>query len=121
MNNARTVQRPVALAHGGRSVLVMVAGTADRSEQLRIVDGSTPEDVTWAKARVRQWRHGSAPGHGGWGRSDGGILEATFLVNVGFFGELYGNGSCHSDVAPIFESTTVLEHPRGPHAFFLLR
>ena len=57
----------------------MVVGRAGRSEQLRIVDGSTPEDVTWARALVsRQWRHGGAPGHGGWGR----LAEVTQAATV---------------------------------------
>ena len=58
----------------------MVAGTADRSDLLRIVDGKHSRGVTWARALVsRQWRHDGAPGHGGWGRRAQRDPEATFL------------------------------------------
>ena len=69
----------------------MVVGGASVCEQLRIVDGSTPVVVTWAHTLVsRQWRHGGAPGHGGWGRLTDVNRPATFylihLIKMWFVG-----------------------------------
>ena len=104
----------------------MVAGATDHCEQLRIVDGSTPEDVTWARALVsRQWRRGGAPGHGGWGRwLARRTPEATFCKFCGFCGEVlerliaFAIGSFTVLVCPSqIGRTTVLEQPRAPQAF----
>ena len=55
------------------------------------MDGSTPEVVTWVHTLVsRQWRHGGAPGHGGWGRLTEVNRPATFylihLIKMWFIG-----------------------------------
>ena len=94
----------------------MVAGATDHCEQLRIVDGSTPEVVTWARALVsRQWRHGGAPGHGGWGRLREVNGRATFIKCGLFGGEFLRSPFL---VLGFPEKPTVFEHPRAPTLFY---
>ena len=97
--------------------LVMAAGATDCSEQLRIVDGSTPEVVTWARALVsRQWRHGAPLAMvvgGAWQRLTGG----PHFIKMGFVG---GELLRSPFLLLGFPKTAVLEHPRAPRALLLL-